>query len=62
MPYEEVWGRIVAICYALLRGDDAEGLNSFLDQGFYVSFPLLSVIFLNQLSPSKSASWEQNDI
>ncbi len=37
VPYEEVWGRIVAICYAIMRGDVDEKLNSFLDQGFYVS-------------------------
>ncbi len=36
-PFEEVWGRIVATCYALLHGDSAKGLRSFLDQGYYVS-------------------------
>ncbi len=36
-PFEEVWGRIVAICYALLRGDPENGLRSFLDQGYYIS-------------------------
>ncbi len=36
VEFEEVWGRIVAICYALLRGDPSNGLRSFLDQGYYV--------------------------
>lgn len=37
VPHQNVWGRIVAICYKLLAGDDAKGLKSFLDQGFWVS-------------------------
>ncbi len=36
--FEEVWGRIVAICYALLRGDTSKGLRNFLDQGYYVCY------------------------
>ncbi len=37
VPHEESWGRILAICYALLSGDDEHGLVSYLDQGYYVS-------------------------
>lgn len=37
VPHQNVWGRIVAICYKLLSGDRTKGLTSYLDQGYWVS-------------------------
>lgn len=46
VAHQNVWGRIVAICYNLLAADEDKQFKSYLDQGFWVSYRYRIVLLI----------------